>query len=203
MDHSTISSSVIQGITSVATFLAGFASAVLAEPARKWIFRPKLVLEYTGGRDCLTETPMSSGISATYVRIKITNKTRRLARACRVFLVNIETADSVGEFRPTIFADSLQLAWSCQEPGHERRALDLVHGVAQYADVVMAPQGGNRLEPQVAPLPMRYVPLFPKSPATFRFTIQASGDEADPIQLRLIVEWTGQWNTIQARTEAA
>ena len=199
VDPSVVSmgSNLMQGGLLLGSFFLGFVSAVFAEPVRRFLFKPKLNLRFSGKDDCVAQTPMSSGINGVYVRVKVTNLRRQVARSCRAFLNGVEKQATDGRFQPTIYTDSLPLAWSCQPEGLERSPLDLLHGVSQYVDVVAAFEGGRYLEPQVAPFPRRYFSLFADHEAIYRFTIQVSGDGVDPRVITIDVNWKGQWNTLQ------
>lgn len=194
----------LSSLTPVVTFVLGFVSAVFAEPARQRLFRPVLRLCFSGGEDCVARTPTAGGSEAVYIRVKVTNEKPRVARACRAYLVNVETKAAASGFVSTLYADSIQLAWSCQVPGSERNPLDLPNGVSQYVDVIATNQASNGFAPQVSPFPFRYAQLFTATAQTYRLTIQVSGDGLEPKILRLIFVWKGQWDTTDAyedRTE--
>jgi hypothetical protein len=148
---------------------------------------------------------MTGGSEAIYIRIKVTNEKPRLARACRAYLVNVETNSEATDFVSTLYADSIQLAWSCQVPGSERNPLDLPNGVSQYVDVIATSKTNNTFAPQISPFPFRYHQLYSPKSETYRLTIQVSGDGIEPKVLRLIFVWKGQWDTAEAyedRTQA-
>ncbi len=185
-------------LTPLVTFVLGFISAVFAEPARQRLFRPVLRLSFSGADDCVTRTPTIGGSEAVYFRVKVTNEKPRLARACRAYLVNVETKPAGAGFVRTLYADSIQLAWSCQVSGNERNPLDLPNGVSQYIDVIATSQATNSFTPQISPFPFRYNQLFSRYSETYRFTIQVAGDGIEPKVLRMIFVWKGQWETGEA-----
>lgn len=180
-----------QFASSLGSFLAGFASAVFAEPLRQKLFRPGVSLSFSGADDCICRTPTSGAGPATYIRVKVTSSKRRAAKGCRAFLVGIETKASNGSFVPTEFVDSLPLAWSCSPTGAERAPRDLFWGINQYVDVVAAHDGSAYLEPQFAPVPHRYVSIFRATEKIYRFTVFVSGDGVEPSRIQLIVAWKG------------
>jgi hypothetical protein len=192
-----------QFASSVISFLAGFASAVFAEPLRQKIFRPGIQLSFSGADDCITRTPTSGAGTATYIRVKVTSSKRRSAKGCRAFLVGIETKSSGGKFAPTEFVDSLPLAWSCSPPGTERTPRDLLWGVNQYIDVVAVLDSRNYLEPQFAPIPHRYISIFSATEQIYRFTILVSGDGVQPSQLCLVITWKGDAKKMDVYEDAA
>ncbi len=84
-------------------FIGGFAIALFAEPIRQWLFRARLTLEFTNADHFVTRTTESGGHQARYIRIKATNRSSRLAKSCRAYLVNIERLGPSGAWvrRPT------------------------------------------------------------------------------------------------------
>jgi hypothetical protein len=144
----------------------------------------------------VAKTPTGGG-EAVYIRVEVMNEKRRLAKQCRAYLVNVEVQNGRNEFEPTIYVDSIQLAWSCRENGKEREAVDLPNGVSQYIDVLATYKSSNCFTPQISPFPFRYEELFINSPKTFRFTVQVSGDGVDPVFTTIIFSWKGQWDDFE------
>src|SRR4051812_12429823 len=97
-------------IGAILAFLGGFASAVFAEPVRRWLFRPILALEFKDADHFIANTfeeiqaPAQTGgtmkqqIWARFVRVKVTNTKNALARSCRPYLVNIEHLGKSGNW---------------------------------------------------------------------------------------------------------
>ncbi len=71
--------------------------------------------------------------------------------------------------------------------------MDLIHGVSQYVDVISTVEINNTFEVHVAPMPLRYRPLFSAHAKTLRLTIQVSGDGVDPQLIRIVFAWKGNW----------
>lgn len=183
--------------TPLISFLLGFITAVFSEPLRQWFFRPVLKLSFEKSEDFVSRTPMKNGgkeHEAYYIRIKVENIKRRLAKACRAYLINVEEQDESGQFKKSIYADNLSLAWSCQEPDEARKPIDLPNGVAQFVDVIATDSIFNNYFIQVQPFPYRYERLFDKKPKTFRLTIQVSGDGVEPETVQLVFTWKDKWN---------
>lgn len=186
----------LSALTPIGSFFLGFISAVFAEPARQRLFRPVLRLRFSNKPDCVAKTPTGGG-EAVYIRVEVMNEKRRLAKQCRAYLVNAEVQNDHKEFEPTIYVDSIQLAWSCRENGMERDAVDLPNGVSQYIDVLATDKSSNCFTPQISPFPFRYQELFTNTPKTFRFTVQVSGDGVDPVFTKIIFSWKGQWDNFE------
>lgn len=198
----TDSVSMFTAIGWAVSFILGSVTAVFAEPIRQRFFRPILKLSFSNAEDCVARTGTVAGHNAVYVRAKVVNQKRTLARRCRAFLVNVEQLNTRNVFEPTIYADSIQLAWSCREQGTQRDAIDLPHGVSQYVDVVATDQQLQNFLPQISPLPIRYKDLFDVTLKTLRFTVQVSGDGVDPEFIRIVFVWKGNWDSFDVYHDA-
>ena len=183
------------------SFVLGFITAVFAEPVRQRFFRPELELGFSGREDSITKTETVGGSQAVYVRVQVRNTKPKLARACRAYLVNIETKSATGEFEPTAYVESIQLAWSCRMPGNERDAIDIPNGVSQYIDVVATSSISSHFAIQIAPFPVRYNVLQSPIPQTYRYTIQVAGDGVEPKVLKLVFVWKGKWDDVEAHED--
>lgn len=187
------STPILSVFSQLAIFFSGFLIAVVAEPFRQWILKPVLELEFNkDSPDFVTSTPMTCG-NAYYIRVKVNNKKRNVARGCKAYLVNIEKKQPNGEFGPTIYCDSLQLAWS-NRGGNAYDGFDLSKGVNPFVDVITTYSDRTDFEPQIFPRTIyRYTPLFNQH-GVFRFTIQISAENANPETIKIILDWSGKWD---------
>ena len=152
----------------------GFVSAVLApivvEPLKRCFFDPKLKVEFIeGDRGFITDTKENGVTDAHYVRVKVLNTGRQIAKQCRAYLVNFEKWNtSTGEFEPTIYCDSLQLAWSARANTKEAYLpLDMPRDINQFIDIVSTRRPKSDYKIMVDPRLYRYEPLF-KEDGKFR-----------------------------------
>ncbi len=206
----------------VVSFLTGFFTAIFAEPIRQFLFKPNLELSFDNTDDFVSLTPEKASLEnktiefkAYYIKIRVTNTKNIAAKDCKAYLVNIEKLDSVGNFKPTIYCDSIPLAWSCQNIGEQYNGININKGVNQFADVVttrhlvstaevMYPTMVNQsadsdiLYPQIKLTPFRYEGIF-KEKGTFRFTVQVTSANADPKTIKLILGWNGVWDKFSVR----
>jgi hypothetical protein len=187
-----------QWVAPLLSFVLGSITAVFAEPLRQWLLRPRIALTFTGREDCITATRTTNGSGARYVRVKVVNAKRRVAKSCKGYLVQVEKLSASGQFEDTKYVDSIQLAWSCQVAEDARKPLDLVHGISQYLDVVATAESSNSFALQISPLPLRYEPLWNIAPSTYRYTLQVSGDGVDPVQIKIVFSWKGDWQNVDA-----
>jgi len=191
----------------------GFVSAVLApilvEPLRHWVFGPKLKIEFIEGDrgfktdtkenvivndPQMSETPIHTVTDAYYIRVRVTNTGRQIAKQCRAYLVNVEKWNkSTSKFEPTIYCDSLQLAWSARGTVEEAyRPLDLPKLINQFVDIVSTRKIEAKYRIETNPKLKRYAKLF-KEHGKFRYTVQVSGDNVKPEFVKVIVDWSGNW----------
>jgi len=191
----------------------GFVSAIFAEPLRRWLYRPKLVLSFGDGLEYRSRTPEQADLispespvpvhsthEAEYLRIKVTNTTTTVAKACRAYLVQVEKQDAQGVFAPTVYCDSIPLAWSCREED-AHGPLDLPNGVAQFIDLVTTRSITPEFKLEIRPIPFRYLGLLQEK-GRFRFTVQVSGENVKPVFFSIVFDWKGVWNDYVARAES-
>jgi hypothetical protein len=176
--------------------LIGFGAAVFAEPLRRWIYRPKLQLEFGSGAEY--QAPTDEGVKpnrhkAIYIRIKVTNTKAAIAKSCRAYLVAIDQEVAVEEFKPTIYCDSIPIAWACRDDSEKYAGLDLPKGVAQFIDVISTRSVNELVSLHLKFCPYRYSEIYQK-PGTYRFTIQVSGENVEPTFIRIVYCWTGSWD---------
>ena len=189
-----ITSDISGILNSIVSFFAGALVTIFAEPIRKRIFSPELALDYKkDSKDYVTRTNFQDGKFDIYVRAKVINKKKHLAKDCRAFLINIEKEDN-GNFVQTVYADSLQLAWSCQIDQMRYSAICLSYGVNLYFDIFRTtstdPPNAASFHPLANALPLRYNDenLF-FLPGKYRLTIQVTSSNANPIKMCLILQW--------------
>jgi hypothetical protein len=186
--------SILRNLPGLFGFIGGFFTALFAEPLRQWIYRPKLSLSFGKSSDFITNTPEIAGLSqhqAFYIRLKVVNSSSRLAKACRAYLVRVEKQVD-GKFGPTIYCDSIQLAWSVRE-GQAFAAIDLPPDVPQFVDVVSTRSISKQFRPLISAIPMRYEALFWET-GVFRFQVLVSGDGVKPVRTQLVLHWDGIWD---------
>jgi hypothetical protein len=183
----------------------GFVSAVVApiilDPLKHFIFGPKLKLKFVeDDKGFVTETKenvFSTGQvrDAFYIRVLAVNKGRQIASKCRPYLVNVEKwNETVKKFEPTIYCDSVQLAWSARGSNEEAYGpLDLPRNINQFIDILSTSSTENEYDIKLKPKLMRYIDLF-KEHGKYRYTIQVSGDNIKPITTNIIFIWSGDWN---------
>jgi len=87
-------------LSNLSSFFAGFVIAIFAEPVRRFFFKPELKLEFKQNPACISKTHEASGgkkvADAHYIKVKVTNTRKVIAKDCRAYLINIEKYDEKG-----------------------------------------------------------------------------------------------------------
>jgi hypothetical protein len=182
-------------------FAGGFLTALVAEPLRQRFFAPRLRLSFGNSEDFISHTPETRDGQtgqATYLRLRVENKSFRLAKACRAYLTNVQREDETGHPHPTQYCDSIQLAWSVRVD-EAYGPQDLAQGVPYFVDVVSFRDDTNIFMPHVHGLPFRYSSIF-ENQGTYLLTIVVSGDGVKPSKTTIRVEWRGDRKALVAGT---
>lgn len=184
-------------VPSIVGFLGGFFTALFSEPLRRWIYGPRLKLTFGTSQHFLTKTPEvspSSQYESLYVRLKVVNVRAALAKGCRAYLVNVERKGPSGEFQPTEYCESLQLAWASQAD-QSFAAFDLPRDVPHFVDIISTRPTSPAFALATKVTPLRYTQLL-QTPGTYRFTVVVSGDGVKPATIHPIVSWSGLWDQV-------
>ena len=182
--------------------ISGAMIAIFAEPVRRWIYKPDLILEFKKETiGCISKTfnynsRTNQTAKACYIRVKVSNKSKRnvMARDCSAYLIGVEKQNSQGEFCSTNYCDSIPLAWSCQGNTDRYKLMDVPTGVNQYIDVIETTSDSDIFQLQLQTMPFRYSEGLLKEKGTFRFTVQVSAQNIDPIAIKFEFSWDGQWD---------
>jgi hypothetical protein len=164
---------------------------------RSWFTRPRLAVDYANddGHLCSFDKKNweDKDISAVYVRIKVMNEGRRVARGCRVFLTGLEEVHPSGETTQTSLHEALVLGW----PKRDFEPRDIPRGVPFYADVVAVSKHGGDWNICVKEMYANHDQL-PKYRGTYRFHVVVTGDEAEPVRCTVDATYDGDWHNFRA-----
>ena len=111
-------------------------------------------------------------------------------------MVKVEKATDSGEFKPTIYEDSIPLSWACRA-AQAYDPVDLPRGVVQFVDVISTRSVSTEFKPEIKPVPFRYIDLF-RQTGRFRFTVQVSGENVKPAFIKIVFVWSGIWDKYKA-----
>lgn len=190
-------------------WLLGLLTKELSERITLWIRGPRLRPSFGQGEDCVTLTPEefdvptgSGSVSIRkerrvvfFARLCVTNIKPRIAAKCQAWLVNVERRDEHGQFKPTVFKDSIPLIWSYNAKAD---TVDIAQRINRYVDLVRIQDDVPGLQPQLRShsgdvlLPHRFGPLFREN-GTYRFTVLVSAQDVQPEQIRVLVTRAEQW----------
>lgn len=124
--------------------IIGGLIVILTPSIRRFFWGPELEIIFEKDREgfviltpiILTEMGnVQKRTEGFYVRVMVRNIKDNLAKECRCYLVNVDKITSDGEYKPTIYCDSLQLQWSCR-PGKGFDSIDLPRDIPQFIDVI-------------------------------------------------------------------
>jgi hypothetical protein len=144
--------------------------------------------------------------NAHYLRVKVTNKGKKIANGCKGYLTNIELEDSNGKFQRVEGSEgSMRLLWAYEQKGSYRSSAveQIPAGASDYLDVLVSydhdlkpndgsPNNKNEwfLKLKIQPQPLKYakfIKIDDSRDFKYRFTIEIYGDECDPTREKLIV----------------
>lgn len=165
-------------------------------------FAAKLVLSFERSDDCIALTPAElfhprtggryGETTGYWVRVRAVNSSYFVARNCRAYIVNVEKRSKDGTFT-RVFNDSIPLSWACR--GQEAfSGIDMPKDVPIYFDVFSTTENlPDRFELTTSSKPYRYEKLG-MEPGTYRLTCCVGAEEAQPVQIQLLLEWRGRWD---------
>lgn len=115
---------------------AGLFSGLFGRRLEEWWFRPKLVVDFipSGGGFRTEGRWMENDVELVeiYVRARVRNFGRIVAKQCRPYLVKLEEVHPSGRTTPTTYFDSLPLRW----PGNTYEPRDIPSKINQFFDIV-------------------------------------------------------------------
>ena len=189
---------LIAGIGAGAAIVGGLVTGAF-EYIQQWWTRPKLKLDYVSGPANRTESTYQANdqtITEIFIRARIRNTGKRIAKDCRVFLVSIVEVHQAS-IHETSYHDSMALAW----PGYPREfgARAIPKGIDTYVDVVSVRKNEAGWRFQVKSLYASHQALKAFK-GTYRLTLLATADNAEPIQLMIDITYNQDWNSLRAST---
>lgn len=186
---------------SIANTAIGVLIGLFLKEVWDFFSRPTLTITFDENDEgCKAHTQIGDNAESEgyFVRAKVVNTKRRMAKSCRAVLINVEQRNARGDFVPLSpkYDDSLTLIWSARPDGG-RTPLDLPSGVTQYVDIVHTDKRLTDFGIHVFPALYRYRTMFDQTPKVLRLTILATGDDVNPGKVKVIFDWRGQWNTFE------
>lgn len=164
--------------------------------------RPVLEIDFGGDDSYIVETTEHSSdgrdASYLYIRVRVRNTGRQVAKGCRVFLARLEEVHPSGQTTRTAFHDSRQLAWA----GLRFVPVDLPRGLEFYADVLRVSKDAPGWDISVHHLFASERSLKGYK-GTYRFHLVATCDNSEPARCVVDVSYAGDWHNLRAVAVAA
>ena len=176
--------------------ISGFATALIAEPFRKWFTRPRLLLTLPHDEKHITRSfwpDKGKDNHGFYIRVGVENESKFYARGCRVLLTKIERMGSAeNEWSDTTYAENFQVQWVGAE-NNRFSALDIPGGTSKLAEFLVTEeeQADFRLSIEVSLTRFRKITSVH---GVYRFSLKVVGDGIKTHELQVIFEWTGMWD---------
>ncbi len=185
-------------MTIILTFLAGFLTAVFAEPVRRWLFRSVITLSFKprigfGRRWISLTTTTTECVMAKYIRVlaKCSSRIGLTANRCKPFLTKIEKHDPVANTYRELHHDPLPLNWAYIGD----LQLDIHPKMEFYFDVAEVNSAQNLLRPQTTIAPETWAKLL-REPGRYKFSVVLSGENIRPVPLTIEFDWKGSFDSL-------
>ena len=159
--------------------------------------RPRLKLDYVGGQANKVESTFESNkltVTEIFIRARLRNTGIKVARDCRVYLIDIKEVDHTSTHE-TSFHDSMVVAWPGWPEDFDARVIP--RGIDAYVNVVSVRKNEAGWRFHVKNLFASQQALKGYS-GTYRLTLLATADNADPVELKIDVTYNQDWHSLRA-----
>lgn len=182
--------------------IGGSAFTLLVEAFRNLRNRPKLVIKFASEPQYVTKTPIGrTGDSPTlnifgiWIRARLKNEGKSVARNCRAYLTDIVVEHTSGSRLVYNNEDAIPLKWSLRA---DEEKIDLPPEITQFIDIchVLATEP-NKLHSDARINPFRLGPFW-QLPGKYKVTVVVTADEAEPASTAVCFYWPGQYDQIKA-----
>jgi len=177
--------------------IAGGLMSGAYQHARDWFNRPKVRIDSkeTTANRVNVEYKRADGtaVSEIYIRARVHNAGRHIAKGCLVFLAKLERVHPSGGTTSTVFFDSRPLAWA----GWLFSPRDVPSGVNFYVDLMRVSKSASGWKFSVEKLFANEADLQSYS-GTYRFSLTVTADNAKPASCKIDVTYNGDWHNISA-----
>jgi hypothetical protein len=184
-------------LPAVVGLISGLFSGLLGRRLEAWWFKPILAVDFIpeegGFRTEGSWKKDGEEYIEIYIRARVRNSGRIIAKRCRPYLVKLEEVLHSGTPSTQLY-DSLMLRWPGQDDYEPR---DIPNGVNQFFDVVgvLKNTSGWRFACE-KPFPLSST--LSTYRGTYRFTVLVTGDGVIPAGRKIDVTYSGDWNNLRA-----
>jgi hypothetical protein len=177
-----ISPPIVAAIISAAT--AVFVS-LSADRIRLWLTKPSLEVEYShdvGGYR------VSNSDSRIYLRVRIRNKSRHVARSCQAYLVGIESNGR------QILYDTPTLVW----PHRGHGGINIIKSIDQFLNVAYSVKETPTHLKFAASFRTSHMIAFEENPGNCRVRVALVTENGDRKDFGMDLIWGGSWDKLDA-----
>jgi hypothetical protein len=176
-------------------FILGVASTLVTERIKLWLNRPEVVIGFARDEHCLrfSHAHVQDGIKvfeteSKYLRLRVSNQRRFPAKNCRALLTDLRCYGD-DDKSDLLLADTLPLRWAYLGFA----PIDLPGGTHFYADVISTLQDQKHFTVELEKQPLVLQHVTERS-AKYSFDISVVGDNFDPVNARVYLDWKRDWN---------
>jgi hypothetical protein len=189
-------------IGTVIGFILGAAGTLATERIRLWLNRPEIRIAFAPDEHCLRFTHAHVGNGARvfeteskYLRLRVSNERRFPAKNCRALLSDFRRYDN-GQNSTLLLADTLPLRWAYL--GFQ--PIDLPVRTHFYVDLISALQDRKHFTVELEAQPL-VLQNATNAQGKYSFDVSVVGDNFDPVNLRVFLDWKRDWNFEDVWTE--
>jgi hypothetical protein len=184
--NATLIAGVIGAVSAIAAVFIGWLGGLFSRSIEERYSGAKLVI------DCPPDGSKDITENAVYMKVRLRNDRLRLAKSCRVYLVELHEMREGKIIRGNKISDSFQLPWA----GYDYDARDVPYKVSQFVDIMTfgkePPESWTfRTKPKFY---QSLVTALSNYDGTYQFTILAAADGAQPVTAKVCVYYTKDWH---------
>jgi hypothetical protein len=189
-------------VGTVVGFVLGVVGTLATERIGLWLNRPKIRIEFTPDEHCLrfSHAHVDNGVrvfetEAKYLRLRVSNERRFPAKNCRALLSDFRRYGS-DQSSALLLADTLPLRWAylgfqpIDLPGRTHFYVDLISALENHKDF--------KVELEAQPLVLQNAT---NAEGKYSFDVSVVGDNFDPVNLRVFLNWKRDWDFEEIWTE--
>ena len=187
------------GLGYVSGVLSGALAPLIAECAKRRFLGPRLEVMYKEEERYMPITEVPGRLPgrlypAKYLRVRVENTGRRVAKGCKAYLVKLEEIVN-SEPQPTFYQDTFRLRWAYEQQDELHEGIDIPPGIFIFFDVLSCKHQEDKDMTiiQVSKFSIKKFRNKIKFNKSYRFTILVASEETEPEQISLTVKMGETW----------
>ena len=193
----TMSDELLYASIGASAAIAGGILTGVFDGLRQYIMRPVLRLSFKERDEayCVESTYEvdSQSRTSTFIRVRLVNSGRSVARDCRVFITEIKELNGM-QTHPTKFYDAKELPWAGYPQDYSSRPIP--PGINSYVDVIRFSKGESSWNFRVKAL-FASQESIKNYKGTYRLKVVATADNAKPTEVEFNVTYTGDYTSLR------